>query len=240
MKIIVVDDYEQMSDKSAELLGNAVKSDPNATLGLATGSTPLGTYARLVEACACGEISFAAVRTCNLDEYVGLNADNVNSYAHYMRENLFDKIDINIDNTHLPNGAAQDLDAECARYTELLESIPQDIQLLGLGSDGHIGFNEPYSPFDGHTHVVTLAESTVKDNSRLFSHIDEVPRKAITMGIADIMRARKILILASGANKAQAVYDMIKGEINEACPASVLQRHPDVTVVLDKSAAALL
>lgn len=240
MKIIIVENYEEMSDKGAEMIAEVVKNNPCATLGLATGSTPIGLYQRLAEKNERGEISFRGIRTVNLDEYVGLNGENNQSYRYFMNHQLFDHVDIDKNNTHVPCGVAEDMQKECERYTALLRENPQDIQLLGLGSDGHIGFNEPGSPFDGHTHVVELEESTIRDNARLFDRIEDVPKSAITMGIADVMQAKQILLLANGANKAQAVRDMVRGEVDERCPASVLQRHRDVTVIIDKEAAKLL
>lgn len=240
MEIIKLKNYEEMSDFAAGYMIELIKNKPNAVLGLATGSTPIGLYQRLIKANKSGEISFKDIKTVNLDEYVGLGADSNQSYVYFMSDQLFNHVDIDNANTNLPSGTASDMQAECQRYTELLQSMPQDVQVLGLGSDGHIGFNEPGSPFNGHTHVVELTESTIKDNSRLFERIEDVPTKAITMGVADIMNAKKILILASGKNKAQAVYDMVVGKVDEKCPASVLQNHADVTVVLDEEAASLL
>lgn len=240
MKIIIVEDYEEMSDKGAEIIADVVKNDPCATLGLATGSTPIGVYKRLIEKNKKGEISFKNVKTVNLDEYVGLNGENDQSYRYFMNNQLFNHVDIDKANTHVPCGVAEDMSKECERYTALLRENPQDIQLLGLGSDGHIGFNEPGSPFEGHTHVVELEESTIRDNARLFERIEDVPKSAITMGIADVMQAKSILLLANGANKAQAVKAMIQGEVTEDCPASILQRHDNVTVIIDKKAAELL
>lgn len=240
MKVFIVDNYEQMSQKGAEIIADVVKSNSNPVLGLATGSTPIGTYEKLAEMNRSGEISFKNVRTVNLDEYVGLDKNSDQSYVYFMSENLFDKIDIDKNNTNLPSGIAADFDEECKRYSALLEANRQDIQLLGLGSNGHVGFNEPETPFDSMTHIVDLTESTIKDNSRLFSNIEEVPRQAITMGISEIMKSKKVLVLASGRNKANAVYQMVKGEISENCPATVLQNHPDCIVVVDKDAAALI
>lgn len=240
MKIITVNDYEEMSRVAADLIAEVVHSNPQATLGLATGSTPIGCYQLLADYCKRKQLSFAKVRAVNLDEYVGLPATHNQSYAYFMRRNLFDNIDISLANTRIPNGSAEDIDAECERYSDLLATIPRDVQVLGLGSNGHIGFNEPNTPFDSVTHLVELTANTIADNSRLFDDPAEVPKKAITMGISEIMQARKIILLASGQNKAQAVYDMVKGEISSKCPASVLQRHPDCVVVLDKSAAKLL
>ena len=240
MKIITVENYEEMSALAAQIIRETVQRNPYATLGLATGSTVLGTYARLREMCARGEISFKNIKAVNLDEYVGLNADHEQSYAYYMRNNLFNHIDIDLLNTFIPCGIAQDLDEECSGYNELLDVIPRDIQLLGLGSDGHIAFNEPGSSFDSRTRVVQLKTSTIKDNSRLFARQEDVPRFAISMGIADIMSAKKLLLLASGLNKARAVKDMVRGAVSEQCPASILQRHADAIVILDKQAATLL
>lgn len=240
MQIIVCDDYKQMSGHGAAIVKKLLRDDPSAVLGLATGSTPIGMYDLLVQACADGEISFEKVRTVNLDEYVGLGEKDAQSYVHFMREHLFDKVNVKRENTHLPSGIAADLSAECARYSALLAGMPQDIQVLGLGSNGHIGFNEPGTPFDSTTYVVQLTENTIRDNARLFDRQEDVPRKAITMGISEIMRAKRILLLASGANKAKAVYGLVKGEVSESCPASILQRHADVTLVLDTAAASLI
>ena len=240
MEIIIAKDYDEVCDIAAERIKIAVKTNPSSTLGLATGSTPLGVYARLVSAYERDELSFAGCSAFNLDEYVGAGSGDAHGYAYYMREHLFGRIDIDPKNTHIPCGTARDLAAECERYTKLLRAHRRDIQLLGLGSDGHIAFNEPGTPFDSHTHIAELAESTVKDNSRLFANPDDVPRFALTMGIADIIDAKRILILACGAKKAKAVNGMIKGKVTESMPASILQRHEFVTVVLDKDAARLL
>lgn len=240
MKIIVADSYEEMSAIGAEVILQTVREKPDCTLGLATGTTPLGMYRLLIEAFRSGRTSFRRVKTVNLDEYVGLRADNENSYAYFMRNRLFQDIDIDLQNTHIPDGSVSDLSAECERYTKLLQSMPRDVQVLGLGSDGHIGFNEPGAPFDGHTHITALDQRTVQDNARLFRDISEVPSRAVTMGIADIMQAKRILMLANGKNKAEAVWGMVRGEVTEAVPASVLQRHPDVIAVFDREAAALL
>ena len=240
MKIIVTENYEEMSKKAAEVIKDVVKNDENAVLGLATGTTPIGLYKELISACEKKEISFKKVKTVNLDEYVGLPKSHVQSYDYFMKDNLFNHIDIDIENTNLPCGDVKDLDAECARYTALLGKMQQSVQLLGLGSNGHIAFNEPGTSFDSTTHIVALTENTIKDNSRLFDDISEVPTKAITMGIKNIMNAKKILVIASGKNKAQAVYNMVKGPVAESSPASVLQNHEDVVVVVDKDAASLL
>ena len=240
MKIITVENYEEMSALAAQIIAETVRQNPFATLGLATGSTVLGVYARLSQMCADGEVSFANVKAVNLDEYVGLAPDHPQSYAYYMRQNLFDHVDIDLCNTFIPCGTAEDLHDECDGYDNMLDLIPRDLQLLGLGGDGHVAFNEPGSPFDSRTRLVQLAESTIRDNSRLFEKLADVPTSAISMGIADVMSAKKLLLLASGKSKAQAVKAMVKGPVTEACPASILQRHDDVTVILDKLAASLL
>ena len=240
MKVIITENYEEMSKVAAQILIDIVKNNPNAILGLATGSSPIGTYENMAKDHRENGTSYKTVRTVNLDEYVGLTADHDQSYAYFMRTNLFDKIDIDLKNTNLPCGSAPDAQKECDRYNALLEEMKQDVQLLGLGSNGHIGFNEPNTPFESLTHLVSLAESTIKDNSRLFASIDEVPRQALSMGIKNIMNAKSILMVVSGKNKAEAVRGMVKGEVTPFLPASVLQLHPFVTVVCDKEAASLL
>lgn len=240
MNVIVVENYQQIGQLGAQIIAGVIKNNPNAVLGLATGTSPIGIYQNLVEMCQKGEISFANVKTVNLDEYVGLDGTHPQSYRYFMNDNLFNHVDIDKANTFVPNGVAENLQEECTRYTTLVNNLVQDIQLLGIGSNGHIAFNEPGTPFDSTTHVVNLTENTIKDNSRLFEDISQVPTKALTMGIANIMNAKRILIVANGKNKAQAVYDMVKGQVNTTCPASVLQKHPDVTVIVDKDAASLL
>ena len=240
MKVIVVENYEEMSVKAAEILTNIVKKNPKAVLGLATGSSPIGTYQNMAKDHRENGTSYKDIVTVNLDEYVGLTADHDQSYAYFMYQNLFKNIDVKMENTNLPSGSAKDLQAECDRYNALLEQYQQDVQVLGLGSNGHIGFNEPGTPFGSVTHLVDLTESTIKDNSRLFTSIDEVPRQALSMGIKNIMNAKSILVVVSGKNKAKAVYGMVKGEVTPDLPASVLQLHPAVTVICDKDAASLL
>ena len=240
MKVIITENYQEMSQKAAEIMIELVKKNPNAVLGLATGSSPIGMYKEMAKDCANGGASYKNVSTVNLDEYVGLTADHDQSYAYFMRTNLFDHIDIDQKNTNLPCGSAPDAQKECDRYNALLETMKQDVQVLGLGSNGHIGFNEPNTPFGSVTHLVDLTENTIKDNSRLFNSIDEVPRQALSMGIKHIMQAKSVLMVVSGKNKSQAVYGMVKGEVTPALPASVLQLHPNVTIICDKDAASLL
>lgn len=240
MIIIITKDYVGLSVRAAKVMLEVVKENPYAVLGLATGTTPLGLYAHMIADHEKYGTSYAHIRTVNLDEYKGLPKTHEQSYAYFMRKNLFDGLDIDPENTNIENGMAEDEEKECTRYDALLGRLPRDIQLLGLGSNGHIAFNEPGTPFGSGTHVVTLAENTVKDNARLFDDISEVPRKAFTMGIRQIMQAKKILILASGANKADAVYKMVKGDVTERVPASVLQLHPDCVLIADREAASKL
>ena len=240
MKIIKVKDYEQMSEEAFKIVLDTVHKNPSAVLGLATGSTPLGLYAKMAEDHKTNNTSYAACRAVNLDEYVGLDINSDQSYVYFMRENLFKHIDIKLENTHIENGKAVNTAAECERYNQLLASLPQDLQVLGIGSNGHIAFNEPGTPFDSVTHVVDLAESTIKDNSRLFNSIDEVPRQAFTMGLSNIMNAKKILILANGAGKAYAVGELVNGKIREEVPATVLRNHPDCTLICDEAAGKFI
>ncbi len=240
MKIIKVKNYEEMSCEALGIMLEVVRANPNAVLGLATGSTPLGLYEKMAQDHRENGTSYKECRTVNLDEYVGLDADNCQSYAYFMHENLFKYIDIKPENTNIENGTASDAEGECARYNALLKTLRQDIQVLGIGSNGHIAFNEPGTPFDSVTYVVTLAESTVKDNSRLFESMDDVPRQAFTMGLSNIMNAKKIIILANGAGKAKAVSELVCGEISEKVPATVLRNHPDCTLICDALAGQFI
>ena len=236
MKIIKVKNYDEMSEEALKIVLDVVKNKPNAVLGLATGSTPLGLYAKMAEDHKNNGTSYAQCRAVNLDEYVGLDVNSDQSYVYFMRENLFKNIDIKLENTHIENGKATDKEAECARYNALLNELQQDVQILGIGSNGHIAFNEPGTPFNSVTHIVDLAESTIKDNSRLFNSIDEVPRQAFTMGLSNIMNAKKIVILANGSGKAYAINELVNGEIREDVPATILRNHPDCTLICDELA----
>lgn len=240
MNVIVVKDYAEMSGKAFEIVKSVVTEKKDAILGLATGSTPIGLYKAMIEDHKENKTSYENVKAFNLDEYVGLDYSSDQSYVYFMRENLFDHIDIKLENTNIENGKAEDHAAECARYNALLAENAPDLQILGIGSNGHIAFNEPGTPFDSVTHVVDLTENTIKDNSRLFKSIDEVPRKAFTMGLSNIMAAKKIVIMANGENKAKAVWGLVKGEVTENVPASILQNHPDCTLICDEAAAKLL
>lgn len=240
MKVVITKSYEEMSMEAFSVMRAVVTAEPSAVLGLATGSTPLGLYRLMAEDHREKGTSYKKVRTVNLDEYVGLGPESDQSYAYFMRENLFRHLDIPPENTHIANGKAEDLAAECHRYNSLLGQLQRDIQILGIGSNGHIAFNEPGTPFGSETHVVALAESTIRDNARLFARAEDVPRKALTMGLKNIMHAKKIVILANGANKAGAVRGLVCGAVTEQLPASVLQLHPDCTLIVDGAAASLL
>lgn len=240
MQCMVVKDYDELSEQAAKIVIDVVKTNPRAVLGLATGTSPLGLYERMVADHEKNGTSYAEIKAINLDEYIGLGAEHPQSYAYFMRENLFRYIDIDAANVYIENGTAADEQAECERYDRLLAAFARDFQLLGLGSNGHIAFNEPGTPFDSATHAVTLTHSTIRDNARLFSEIDEVPRKAFTMGLKSILQAKKILVLASGENKADAVRRLMRGVVTEDLPASVLWRHADCTLIADKAAASKL
>lgn len=230
-------DYEAMSRRAAHIIAAEIYRDPDCVLGLATGATPVGTYKNLVTWVKSGELSFRQVKTVNLDEYKGLAEDHDQSYRYFMNVNLFDHIDIDKANTHVPSGLAEDAEAECAAYDAKVKALGYSaLQLLGLGNNGHIGFNEPDDHFTKETHVVDLTQSTIDANARFFASVDDVPRQALTMGMGCIMAARRILLIASGDGKAQALYDAFCGPITPKCPASILQLHNDVVVVGDKAA----
>lgn len=241
MRIYQEADYEAMSRRAANLISAEVIRQPDCVLGLATGSTPIGTYKQLTVWNQRGDFSFKEVRTVNLDEYKGLAPTHDQSYRYFMQTNLFDHVDIDAANTHVPDGLAADSAAECARYDELVRSLGYaDLQLLGLGRNGHIGFNEPCDCFVKETHVVDLTQSTIDANARFFASADDVPRQALTMGIGCIMAARRVLLIASGVDKADAVYNAFCGPITPECPASILQLHKDVVLVGDKAALSKL
>ena len=242
MKIIRAKDYKDMSRKAANIISAQIIMKPDCVLGLATGSTPIGTYKQLVEGYKKGDLDFSRVSTVNLDEYRGLAHTDPQSYYYFMQENLFDHVNIDKTATHVPDGTNPDAADACAKHEQIIKSLGGiDLQLLGLGNNGHIGFNEPGTPFTEETHIVELTEKTRSDNARFFDNdINQVPTHAITMGIATIMKAKKILLVASGANKADAVAAMVNGPVDPACPASVLQNHEDVVVVVDEAAAAKL
>ena len=237
MRIIATKDYNDMSKKAANILSAQVIMKPDCVLGLATGSTPIGTYEKLVEWYEKGDLDFSQVTSVNLDEYKGQDRKNDQSYYYFMHEHLFNHVNIKEENTNVPDGTQPDGEKECARYEELIRFLGGvDLQLLGLGHNGHIGFNEPADAFDKTTHCVDLTESTIEANKRFFASADEVPRQAYTMGIGTIMQAKKILIIVSGEDKADIVRDAFFGPVTPRVPASILQMHSDVTLVADEAA----
>lgn len=241
MKLIHCKDYAEMSHRAAMLFAAQVQLKPDCVLGLATGSTPVGTYQELVELCKKGDLDFSQVRTVNLDEYVGLDGTNDQSYRYFMNDNLFDHVNIDKANTNVPNGMAEDMAAECERYEALIRSLGGiDMQLLGIGNNGHIGFNEPHDEFDKATHEVQLTESTIQANARFFASMDDVPKSAVSMGIGTIMQAKKIVLVANGPKKAEIIYQTCFGPITPMVPASALQLHPDVTIIVDDEAYAVV
>ncbi|MGI5948083.1 MAG: glucosamine-6-phosphate deaminase [Lachnospiraceae bacterium] len=237
MKIYKVRDYEEMSRKAAAVIAAQIIAKPDSVLGLATGSTPIGTYKNLVAAYNAGDLDFSQIKSANLDEYRGLTKDNDQSYYYFMNHNLFQHVNIDPANTNIPDGTNSDAAAECARYEKVIEDLGGvDLQLLGLGHDGHIGFNEPCDHFEQTTHCVDLTEMTIEANKRFFASIDDVPRQAYTMGCGTIMKAKKILILVSGADKADILYQVVNGPVTPQVPASILQFHPDVILIADEAA----
>lgn len=241
MRILVCDNYEEMSKKAAQMILSQITLKPNSVLGLATGSTPIGMYDELVKMYQSGILDFSEVQTFNLDEYYGLSASNHQSYHYFMNEHLFNHVNIFKENIHIPNGMAGDIETECLNYDEAIaNSDGIDIQVLGIGNNAHIGFNEPTILFEKGTHVVELDESTRQANARFFNSLDEVPQKAITMGTGSIFKSRKIMLLASGAQKAKAIYETVHGKVRPEVPASILQFHNDIVLILDSKAASLL
>ena len=238
MKVIKVKNYDEVSAEAFKVMKEVVANKPEAVLGLATGSSPIGLYENMIKDHKENGTSYAKCQSFNLDEYVGIDRNHSQSYWTFMHENLFHGIDLPEDKIHVPYGNTK---ADCEGYEKAMENVSVDIQVLGIGGNGHIGFNEPGTPFTEATHIVDLTEKTRSDNARFFENdINKVPTQAITMGIATIMKAKKILLVASGANKADAVAAMVNGPVDPACPASVLQNHPDVVVIVDEEAAAKL
>lgn len=241
MELIICKDYEELSQKASEIIISMLKENPKSILGLATGSTPEGMYANLVKANENNEISFKDVKTFNLDEYYGLDPENDQSYRYFMNDKLFNHVDINKEYTRVPSGTIENPEEYGKKYDEEIENAGgTDIQVLGIGANGHIGFNEPSDVFTPETHLVKLTEKTISDNSRFFENIDDVPKEAITMGMKSIMSAKKVLLIANGKNKADAIYKTLRGPIDPKVPASILQVHPDLVVILDEDAASLL
>ena len=234
-------DYQDMSRKAANIISAQIIMKPNCVLGLATGSTPIGTYRQLVEWYKKGDLDFSKVTSVNLDEYKGLSGDNDQSYRYFMNTNLFDHVNIDKTKTFVPNGLEEDSEKACAEYNEIIKRVGGiDMQLLGIGGNGHIGFNEPGEAFEQETHCIDLTESTIQANARFFESMDDVPKQAYTMGIKNIMSAKKILLIATGENKAEALYQSLYGKITPNVPASILQLHNDVTVVADEAALSLI
>jgi glucosamine-6-phosphate deaminase len=237
VKLIRTENYAEMSVEAGKIIVDKIRSNPSLTLGLATGSTPKGVYNYLIQDHKVDGTSYQQMKSVNLDEYIGLKAQDTNSYHYFMRQNLFNHIDINENQTHIPNGAADDLKQECVRYEQLIKELGGvDLQLLGIGQNGHIGFNEPGTPFSTRTHIVTLAENTRIANSRFFNSLEEVPTHALTMGIASILESKEILLLISGEKKAEALLKFMNGDISEEFPASALKHHQNVTVIADRDA----
>ena len=237
MNIYRTKDYEEMSKKAAHIIAAQIVLKPDCVLGLATGSTPVGTYKNLVEWYKNGDLDFSALSSCNLDEYRGLSPENDQSYRYFMNTNLFDHVNIRKDHTFVPDGQEENSDKACQMYEQIIHDLGGiDLQLLGLGHNGHIGFNEPAEEFPKITHCVDLTESTIQANKRFFEKESDVPRQAYTMGIGTIMSAKKILVVVSGEDKADILSKIINGPITPQVPASILQLHPDVTIVADNAA----
>ena len=237
MKLIVCKNYDEISEVAANILADVMKANHACVLGLATGSTPVGMYKKLIEKNRAGEIDFSAVTTVNLDEYYPIAPDNDQSYRYFMNENLFNHVNIDKTRTFVPDGMAADPAAACDAYEKIVASVgAADVQVLGIGQNGHIGFNEPDAALEVKTHVTDLTESTIKANARFFASEADVPTKALTMGIGTILNAKKIIILANGAAKHDAVAKMLEGKLDTSCPASMLNLHSDVTVICDEAA----
>ncbi len=235
MRFYEVDSYSELSRKAANIISAQIIAKPNCVLGLATGSTPIGAYSQLIEWCKKGDLDFSEVNTVNLDEYYGLDAQNDQSYRYFMNTHLFNHVNIKMENTHVPNGLAKDPQKEGADYDKLIEELGGvDLQLLGIGVDGHIGFNEPDDVFIAPTHLVELDESTIEANSRFFENREDVPKTALTMGMKSIMLAKKILMVVAGENKKEILENALYGPIDPKNPASMIQIHPDVTVIYTK------
>ena len=241
MKLIVTKNYEELSKIAAEEFAKVVLEKPTAVLGLATGGSPVGMYKELIAKCQNNELDFSKCTSINLDEYIGLNPEHEQSYRNFMNTNLFNHININKDKTFVPNGLAQNLEEECKNYDNKIEELGGiDVQLLGIGNNGHIAFNEPGDELSAGTHMISLTESTIEANARFFDSIDEVPRKALTMGLGGIMKAKKIILIASGEGKAEAIKGLFSGKITTENPATMLQMHRDVVVIVDEAAAKLI
>lgn len=241
MKVIIAKNYEDMSKKAAEFMAELINSKPNCVLGLATGGTPVAMYKELINMNKEGKVDFSRVTSINLDEYKGLSGEHDQSYRYFMNTNLFNHINIDKSRTFVPNGLAEDIEKECRAYDKRIESFGGiDLQLLGIGNNGHIAFNEPNEFLHMGTHLTKLTENTIEANSRFFESKEEVPTEALTMGLGGIMKAKKILLIASGESKAEIISKLLEGKITTNVPATLLQVHPDVTLIIDEAAASLL
>ncbi len=241
MKLIVTKNYDEMSTAAAKIMAEVIKNKPNCVLGLATGSTPVGMYACLTDMYNKGELDFSVVKSVNLDEYYPIVPENDQSYRYFMNYNLFDKVNIDKSNTFVPDGMTKDPEAFCKAYDERIDAMGgTDIQVLGIGRNGHIGFNEPSDELILGTHLTDLTEDTIEANARFFASADEVPKQALTMGMGPIFKARKIILLASGKNKAEAIKKTLEGKVTTSCPSTLLLLHPDVTIICDEDAYSLV
>ncbi|NLP47107.1 MAG: glucosamine-6-phosphate deaminase [Epulopiscium sp.] len=241
MKVYVEPSYEEMSTLAARLVGAQIRLEPNSVLGLATGGTPVGMYKELVRMHKEEGLDFSKITTFNLDEYYPLSRESDQSYYYYMTDHLFSHVNINKDQIHIPNGEAKEVELECINYEKKIQKAGGiDLQVLGIGNNGHIGFNEPEESFAKRTHLVDLVEDTIQANSRFFDSIDDVPKQALSMGIGSIIKAKKIVLLANGSHKAKIIAETIYGDVRPQVPSTILQFHPDVTFVLDAEAAAEL
>ncbi|MBZ4645461.1 MAG: glucosamine-6-phosphate isomerase [Clostridia bacterium] len=238
MNKIICKNYDEMSNIAADMVISQVRQKPDSVLGLATGSTPIGMYKKLIQMYKAGQADFSQVKTFNLDEYYKIDKDNPQSYNYYMHENFFKHVNINPQNIHIPNGSAENAKEECSNYDKMIEqSGGIDLQVLGIGVNGHIGFNEPATELNSKTHLTRLSIDTIRANARFFDSIDQVPTQAITVGMATILKAKKIILLISGKNKAEIMGKILNGKITTNIPASLLQLHPDTTIIVDEEAA---
>lgn len=241
MRLIITKNYEELSKVAANEIATIIKEKPNAILGLATGSSPMGMYKELIKMNINGEVDFSNITTVNLDEYVGLSGDHDQSYRHFMNINFFNQININKSRTFVPNGLAENIEEECRSYDAKIQELGgTDVQLLGIGNNGHIAFNEPDTNLVAGTHLTELTENTIESNARFFASKADVPTTALTMGLGEIMKSKKIIVIASGEEKAEAVKAMLDGKISTDMPASMLQMHRDVVVIIDEDAAKVL
>lgn len=241
MNIIVLKDEKEVSEKAAQIIKDVISNNEEAVLGLATGSSPIKTYENLIEMNKNGKISFKKIKTINLDEYIGLDGNHTQSYRHFMNEKLFNHIDIDKENTYVPNGVSKNFEETAKEYEKLIDNLGgQDIQILGIGRNGHIGFNEPNEELEMNTHIESLTESTIEANKRFFDSINDVPKEAISMGIGSIFKAKKIILIAFGESKADAIAALGDGKITTQNPSTLLKLHPDITIIVDEKAGSKL